>query len=87
MGTSQSRRTLTLPLNLTDYEEVRNDRDRRYEPPFRILRNIHTGFEVQEYRLSFASEAEFRQYEDSFIWRLSQPYVVNTVYFAEDTRR
>lgn len=76
-----------MPLNLSDYEEIGCSRQGMLESPFRLLRNIHTGFEVQEYHLSFGSESEFHRYEESFEWRLNQPCVVNTIYFSEETHR
>lgn len=42
---------------------------------------------MQEYRLYFHSQAEYRQYYDAFEWRLTQQFIVATVYFVDDVKR
>jgi hypothetical protein len=78
-----------MPFNIEDYREVpgKGHSDNPYEQRYRVLRNIHTEFEMEEYQVHFENETEFQHYYDAFEWRLSQPNIVNTTYFLESLKR
>lgn len=78
-----------MPFNIEDYREVpgKGRYENPYEQRYRVLRNIHTDFEMEEYQVLFENETEYQHFYDAFEWRLSQPNIVNTTYFVENLKR
>ena len=89
MGNSSARRSASLknlfPNFRIDDWELLNERDTSQRNGiygnFNTYRNLITGEEIDRYELFFSNEKEKRIYEQCFVERLREDYLVNAYHY------
>lgn len=95
MGNSGTKRTASLKklfpnFNLEDWQEIRpEDASERNEMfgNYRTYRNCITSEEIDRYELFFASDREKKIYEQCFLERLREDYLINAYHYEPISKR